>query len=622
MILKEEKLRQLIRKQLIQDRHLIKEFEMGGISGGVGFEMCDLSGIPDMFWNFFSALKEGNKEKFTQSYRESIQELDEKIGKETKDIDKKIDKLKREKQALINRSQSAVKTLSQPVTINKSDILDKAAHDPALDGTGAYRAIKALFDLGAFDDTGLKVESFNRNNKVLLKEEEEVSSSFPYIEYETFELACELVAAENSDGKFLDSDSEKLELAKIINYFFNVNNIPAQIDTGEKSSSTMDFVKSFLGDAIDVLKDNDDDDADIDTASVDSAIDDETVNENIRLNEDKIPKWLKDLAIEKGPEVWKYAKDYFKKSQDQKKTEKNKKENEAFNMRPEAKINQIKETEKGAIAKIDKKIKKLEDKKSRNKNFKKKEDFEKKIKELDDDGVFKKLSEHLATHPVYAILTPGMNIAASAVLGLSKQDCDRIKQAVADFLMILSSLLGVPVERSTIERLNSGSGSDKSTTTGGSLLGNETLEKDFHNSMKKSRGINDAQRKAINLSEDRPDDLSEFDLDLFEIIANEEYQKYSADLKANIKSAKDKFKDFKYEIGKKDSSFDELTSKMSRIIQISDASDSNREERVKKLLLSKNFPWKNYFEDSRDMSKFIEDKIKHILDELEIDGFF
>ena len=99
-------------------------------------------------------------------------------------------------------------------------------------------------------------------------------------------------------------------------------------------------------------------------------------------------------------------------------------------------------------------------------------------------------------------------------------------------------------------------------------------------------------------------------------------KKYSADLKADIKSAKDKFKDFKYEITKNDSSFDELTSKMSRIIQIDDVSDRNREERVKRLLLSKNFPWKNYFEDPRDMSKFIEAKIKHVLDELEIDGFF
>ena len=145
MILKEEKLRRLIRKQLIQDKQLIQEFEMGGISGGVGFEMCDLSGIPDMFWNFFSALKEGNKKKFTQTYRESIQELDEKIEKETEDIDKEINALKREKQKLLNRSRSAVETLSQPVIISQSDILEKAKYDPALDGTGAYSVIKSTF---------------------------------------------------------------------------------------------------------------------------------------------------------------------------------------------------------------------------------------------------------------------------------------------------------------------------------------------------------------------------------------------------------------------------------------------------------------------------------------------
>ena len=338
-------------------------------------------------------------------------------------------------------------------------------------------------------------------------------------------MACELVAAENPSGTFLDSESEKLELAKKINYFFNINNIPAQIDTGEESSSTMDFVRSFLGDAIDVFKDKDADIDDIDSASVDAAIESEEISEVLILQEKKVPKWLITLAMEKGPEVWKYAKDYYKKRQDQKRTEKNKKGNEAFNMRPEAKINQIKEAEKGAIAKIDKKIKKLEDKKASNKNFKKKEDFEKKIKKLDDERWFERLSRELATHPIFSMLTPGMNIAASAVLGLSKQDCDRIKQAVADFLMILSSLFGVPVERSTIERLNSGSSGDANTATGTNLLSNKTLEKDFHNSMKKSRGINDAQRKAINLSEERPDDLSEFDLDLFEIIANEEYQK-------------------------------------------------------------------------------------------------
>ena len=587
---------------------------MGGISGGVGFEMCDLSGIPDMFWNFFSALKEGNKKKFTQTYRESIQELDEKIEKETEDIDKEIESLKRKKKRFLSKSSDDIDiiksgVLSSPEAIIKivqeSDDenirnLDLLFKKILKDYPPNDEGVISIIPLGTFiryiseyqEDKQLRTQFFgpppkgSEDNSKKQKQAKRVLGA-------------------------LDNIGKEEDWFETFQAFFIDNNIPLRLDIEEEKEERMsflDFAKE-LGEKYkefteDLPEDGagGEDDKEISTAEA------EPLTENKAAMD-----FLKKVAIKKGGEfLKKKAEEYISDRQ-------TKKEYEA---QPEIKVQKIKDVQQSTIAKIDKQIKKLEDKKSRNKNFKKKEDFEKKIKELDDDGVFKKLSEKLATHPIFSILTPGMNIAASAVLGLSKQDCDRIKQAVADFLMILSSLLGVPVERSKIERLSSGSGDSKNKEKGPGLLSNRILEKDFHNSMKKSRGINDAQRKAINLSEDRPDDLSEFDLDLFEIIANEEYQKYSADLKADIKSAKDTFKDFKYEIGKNNSSFDELTSKMSRIIQISDASDSNREERVKRLLLSKNFPWKNYFEDSRDMSKFIEGKIKHILDELEIDGFF
>ena len=490
MLLTEEDLRKIVRKTIIEenDSKLLKEFEIGRVTGGVQYEMCDLSGIPDMFWTYFDAVKSNKQEKVVEKIDKDIKIAKRNLKESKKSQIKKLDDLKEQK-----------KDFNEEIDAQINDLKNKSPDDE-------NKSSFLSWGEKAYDAAMKKISGFSFD----------IPDVYDFLSGED----------EDGSGSIFSADDE-----------------------------------SSFG----------------------------TVNEGFF-----------DLIIS-----------------------------------DERKIKNLEKSRKKTNKKMDKEIKKLQDSIANSKFQKEIDNLEKEKEQLNEPGMWESISNTLEEHSVFRILEPfasiGGNIIASSLMGLSSGDCDRIKDAIADFLFTIGQFRGVPIEKATIRNAagaakKSNSNKDKSDSSLGTL---EEFFETFHDGMVKNRIVDADQRKKISTSSNKPKNITDFELDLFELIANDEYRKFSSligkerltskTMQNEIKSAKDILKDFIEELRKNDSSFSVLGGKFARLINVDDKRDKGRGDRAQKYVLAKNFPYDKFFDKSKNLNVIIAHEIKTLISNLELD---
>jgi hypothetical protein len=236
--------------------------------------------------------------------------------------------------------------------------------------------------------------------------------------------------------------------------------------------------------------------------------------------------------------------------------------------------------------------------------------------ENDESGFFENVALSVKENGTFKLLTLGMSFGATAVFGLTKTDCDAIKERIRIFMHeILAPFFGVDVENPQ-KNNTKGSLSNDVTTDGG--LGIEKFMEDLLDNSVRLSLIDITARKAIIQRESfKKSKLESFDLWIFEMFAEEEYLEYAKDEDADVKSAKPKIKAMLKRLKEETVTYDRFSGTFSRFVT---ASDPRLEVRRRTFIKDK-FPWENYFSSPQEAFLLIKERCKVLMSETDMTLF-
>tara|TARA_B100000035_G_scaffold200075_2_gene171102 strand:+ start:10317 stop:11381 length:1065 start_codon:yes stop_codon:yes gene_type:complete len=243
-------------------------------------------------------------------------------------------------------------------------------------------------------------------------------------------------------------------------------------------------------------------------------------------------------------------------------------------------------------------------------------------KSLEDGGQSRRLERAQKFHAGkgwYGIATKlllPLGAFGLSMMGFRKSTCDNIKLVAKTALnQVIAPLLGANIDTSWAADVKKSPRNNKNT--GGKSYEDSTYQDfpiDFSKNLFQNNLIDRSLRKELVTYFDYEKySLTNFDLDMFELYANDSYVNLSKNKKLSkdeTNTAKHKIKFIKDEFKEKGVSFKAIRAVLGRYLDLDEAQSSRVNNYIKFL---ENFPFEDYFKDSSECQKFINHRFAVLL---------